>query len=187
MKSLILKLLYLLELDRIADKINHILDIVRLMRIQETTGQQLKYVNQGWKSPIVVCARGEGKFEIGIGSHLKSDSFIEYMGGGEIGDYFHTGRGLTIFSSNHDYGGDKIPYGDEDIMKEVIIGDWVWCGANVTIVPGVHIGNGAVIGSGAVVTKDVPECAVVGGNPAKIIKYRDKELFYKLKSEGKYY
>ena len=79
-----------------------------------------------------------------------------------------------------------IPYGNDDVLREVVIGNWVWCGANVTIVPGVHIGDGAVIGSGAVVTKDVPECAVVGGNPAKVIKYRDKDHFYKLKSEGKF-
>ena len=73
------------------------------------------------------------------------------------------------------------------MLKEVVIGNWVWCGANVTIVPGVHIGDGAVIGSGAVVTKNVPECAVVAGNPAKIVKFRSKEQFYRLKQEGKFF
>jgi len=187
MKRMILSLLYRLKVDKIVDKWIALIDEIRLMRIREYTGQQLKYVSQGWNTPRVVCARGDGKFEIGKGSCLKSDSYIEYMGGVKIGDYFHTGRGLTIFTSNHDYDkGDKIPYGNDDVLREVVIGNWVWCGANVTIVPGVHIGDGAVIGSGAVVTKDVPECAVVGGNPAKVIKYRDKDHFYKLKSEGKF-
>lgn len=56
--------------------------------------------------------------------------------------------------------------------REVIIGNDVWIGANVIIMPGVKIGNGAVLAAGAVVTKDVDSYAVVGGVPAKIIKYR---------------
>lgn len=54
----------------------------------------------------------------------------------------------------------------------VVIGNDVWIGANVVIMPGVHIGNGAIIGAGAVVTKDVDDYAVVGGVPAKLIRYR---------------
>lgn len=59
--------------------------------------------------------------------------------------------------------------------KKVIVGNDVWIGARVMVVGGVTIGNGAVIAAGAVVTKDVPAYAVVGGVPAKIIKYRFPE------------
>jgi acetyltransferase-like isoleucine patch superfamily enzyme len=52
----------------------------------------------------------------------------------------------------------------------VIIGENVWIGDKVTILPGVEIGNGVVIGANSVVTKDIPSYCVVGGNPAKVIK-----------------
>lgn len=60
-------------------------------------------------------------------------------------------------------------------LQKVIIGNDVWIGAKATIMPGVIIGDGAVIGSNAVVTHDVPPYAIVGGVPAKIIKYRFDE------------
>lgn len=58
-------------------------------------------------------------------------------------------------------------------ISEVVIGNDVWIGMRVIIMPGVKIGNGVVIGAGAVVTKDVPDFAIVGGVPAKIIRYRN--------------
>ena len=59
---------------------------------------------------------------------------------------------------------------------DTVIENDVWIGYNATIMPGVHIGNGAIIGTGALVTKDVPDYAIVGGNPAKIIRMRFDEL-----------
>ena len=55
----------------------------------------------------------------------------------------------------------------------VIIEDEVWLGASVTILPGVHIGKGAVIGAGSVVTRDVPGNAIALGSPARVMKYRE--------------
>lgn len=56
--------------------------------------------------------------------------------------------------------------------QDIKIGHDVWVGANVIILDGVKIGNGVIIGAGSVVTKDIPSYAIVGGNPAKIIRYR---------------
>lgn len=81
---------------------------------------------------------------------------------------------------------DALPYGTKYINKPVIIEDNVWIGSDVIIIPGVTIHEGAIIGIGSVVTKDVPSCAVVGGNPAKIIKYRDKEQYEKLKRNERF-
>lgn len=68
-------------------------------------------------------------------------------------------------------------------FEEVSIGNDVWIGANAIIMDGVKIGDGAIVAAGAVVTKDVPDYAIVGGVPAKIIKYRFEEsIIQKLKT-----
>ena len=108
-------------------------------------------------------------------------------GGVKIGSYFHSGTNVKIMLGSHDYDhGDKIPYGKSVTSKQVIIDDFVWLGDDVTISGNVHIEEGAIVAIGSVVVKDVPRCAIVGGNPAKIIKYRDIEHFEKLKTEKSY-
>lgn len=80
-----------------------------------------------------------------------------------------------------------IPYDHRYIEKAVVIGDYCWIGARSSIMPGVTIGKGVVVAACSVVTKDVPDYAVVGGNPAKILKFRDKNIFEKLLKENKGY
>lgn len=105
----------------------------------------------------------------------------------KIGNYFHSGTNVKIMLGSHDYDyGDKIPYGNYHTNKNVLIDDFVWLGSDVTISGNVHICEGAIVAIGSVVVKDVPRCAIVGGNPAKIISYRNIEQFDRLKAEGKY-
>ena len=80
----------------------------------------------------------------------------------------------TIYTQNHKYSDTSRPMNQQgfDEEKPVYIGNDVWIGGHVMILPGITIGNGSVIGGGSVVTRNVPDNAVVGGNPAKIIKYR---------------
>ena len=83
-----------------------------------------------------------------------------------------------FYSNNRYYGVDKEYDNNEPEHLPVIIGNDVWVGTRAMILDGVSIGDGAVIAAGAVVTKDVPPYAIVGGVPAKIIKFRfdDKEI-----------
>lgn len=175
-----------LLVGRICLWIHDCMDEYKIFLLNKKISGKLYYVNQGPGS--IEIAHPE-KFSIDSTSHLKSNTYIDCSWGYvSIGRYFHPGRGLTIFSSNHNYDSDEfIPYSKESIAMPVVIRDFVWCGANVTIVPGVTIGEGAVLGAGSVVTKDVPAYAVVGGNPAKVLKYRNIDKFLRLKKEGKYF
>ena len=69
------------------------------------------------------------------------------------------------------------------LTGEVSIGDYVWVGRRVIILPGVKIGKGAVIGAGAVVSSNIPNFGIAVGNPAKVIKYRDSQKFEELYNE----
>jgi len=102
-----------------------------------------------------------------------------------IGDNFHSGFGCKILTSYHNYNGDSIPYDNTLIIKDVIIGNNVWIGIDVTILPGVHIGEGAIIQAGSVVVKSIPELAIAGGHPAKVFSSRNIEKYYQLKSNNK--
>ncbi|POZ60849.1 acyltransferase [Chromobacterium alticapitis] len=121
------------------------------------------------------------KIIFGEGTVMNGECYINAHGGVVFGRYCHVGKGLTIFSSNHNYKSTfSIPYGDDDILKSVSIGDCVWIGANVNILPGTSIGDGAIISMGSVVRGAVPSGAIVAGNPAKIVGYRDMESYRKL-------
>ncbi|MDR3260116.1 MAG: glycosyltransferase [Fusobacteriaceae bacterium] len=112
-----------------------------------------------------------------IGDHTYIGEFNNIRAGGGkiiIGTNCLISQHITIVASNH--GIDKnLPICKQQWCinnNNVIIKDDVWIGANSVILPGVTINEGAVIGAGSIVTKDVPSYAIVAGNPAKILKYR---------------
>ena len=118
---------------------------------------------------------------VGLGKDFKSLSRVV-----TIDDYLMMGEEVLFLGGGHGLGRTDIPMGLQD-TKEItplhIAGD-VWIGARAIILPGCRrIGHGSVIGAGSVVTKDVPDWAVVGGNPAQVIRFRkepeDKSSFKK--------
>lgn len=144
--------------------------------------------------------RGKGRIRIGNHVNLSGRScfyFIHNVSDApiiEIGDHTFVGNGSTLAAGReirigahclisalvriHDNDGHPLdmtrrlehaPIGDDDVAP-VIIEDNVWVGAGATILKGVRVGEGSVIGTGAVVTSDVPPASVVAGNPAKIVK-----------------
>lgn len=82
------------------------------------------------------------------------------------------GPGVKIFSLNHGINNGAPMNTQPPTEKDVIIGNDVWLGANTVVVAGVTIGDGAITAAGSVVTKDVQEYTIVGGNPAQVIKKR---------------
>lgn len=124
---------------------------------------------------------------IGDGTAISGDCLINAWGGVAIGKYCHIAKGLTVYSHNHNFKSEEfVPYDNKELLRPVEIGDAVWIGANVTIAPGAKIGHGVIISSGSVVFGDIPDCAIIRGNPAEIIKYRDKEVFWKLHKEERF-
>lgn len=92
-----------------------------------------------------------------------------------IGDDVMMGPDCVIYTRNHEYSRTDIPMNEQGFSepRKVVIGNDVWICGQVIILPGVIIGDHSIIGAGAVVTKDVPDFAVVAGNPAKIVNYRE--------------
>ena len=103
---------------------------------------------------------------IGVNAHLYGKVII--------GDNVMMAPNCTIYVRNHRFDSIEVPMCCQGSTEEepVIIGSDVWIGGHVIILPGVHIGDGAVIGAGSVVTKNVAEYSIVGGNPARVIGNR---------------
>ncbi|RJR35241.1 MAG: acetyltransferase [Desulfobacteraceae bacterium] len=112
--------------------------------------------------------------QISIGDYSGIGMNARLSGRITIGDNVMMGQEVLILTRNHEFSRTDIPMRHQGMKaeKSVRIGNDVWIGARVIILPGVEVGDGAVLGAGAVIAKDVPPCAVVVGNPARIIRFR---------------
>lgn len=118
------------------------------------------------------CALISPTLIIGNNSGIGANSIIgKYT---KIGNDVMMGPECIIYTRNHEFSRTDIPMNLQGMQnfQPVTIGNDVWIGARCTILPGVSIGNGCIIGASAVVSKNVPDYAIVGGVPAKVIKYR---------------
>ncbi|MFC1870798.1 acyltransferase [Chloroflexota bacterium] len=115
--------------------------------------------------------------EIGDNSGIGINARLNTSGGIIIGNNVMMGPEVVILSQDHKHTDLAKPMREQGYVKApVIIENDVWIGIRVIILSGVRIGRSAIIGAGAVVTKDIPPFSIAGGNPAKLIKKRDGRL-----------
>lgn len=119
-----------------------------------------------FQDSVYIRAGARGSVVFGTGCMV--NSFCRFFGHGgiEIGNNSQIGPGVTITTTEHDFTREDFA----EAFKPVKIGKRVWVGANVTILPGVTIGDNTVVGAGSVVTRDLPPNSVAVGVPAKVIK-----------------
>lgn len=139
-------------------------------------------IGKGGRFGKGVVIMGVDKLTIGDNVHIGTGGFIRANGGLSIGSNTIISRNLLLYTVNHDYEGELIPFDNNLISKPVVIGENVWIGMNVTICPGAVIGEGSVIGMGATVFGNIPRCSVVGAAGCKIIKSRNIEHYEFLKN-----
>ena len=121
-----------------------------------------------------ITVQGSGKFVLGNNSYLGSYCIIGTNELIQIGQNVMIANNVSIRDTDHKYDRLDIPMIEQGIVTSpVIISDDVWIGHGVIITRGVNIGQGAILAAGSVVTKNVPAYAIVGGVPAKVIKYRN--------------
>jgi maltose O-acetyltransferase len=116
---------------------------------------------------------GSGRgISLGDRSDIGMDALV--MGPVTIGRDVMMGPRCILISSHHEIGSTDVPMNSQGMApnRPIVIGDDVWIGAGVTILPGRHIGTGSVVGAGSVVARDVEPWTIVGGNPAQVLGRR---------------
>ncbi len=132
-----------------------------------------------------VSIRAPERMKIGDSVFIGRDCWIDAIGGLQLGSHCALAAHVTILTLDHHFrGAESIPWGEARLIEPVVLGDYVWVGMNASILPGVTIGEGAIVGLGTVVARDVPVRAIVVGNPARVVGYRDPEAYEALKRKG---
>lgn len=146
----------------------------------------LKYVlKMNIMDNVTIYGRGEiwepHNIVIGKGSIIGDKAFLDGRYGIEIGEHVNMGIDVMIFTNQHDV--QSPTFGCDGKHGKVTIGNRVWLGARTIILPGITVGDGAVIASGAVVTTDVEPFSIYGGIPARKIATRNTALVYEFSGE----
>lgn len=115
-----------------------------------------------------------GNLIVGDRVSIHEYSYIGGTGHIKIGNFVSIANNCSIISETHNFEKRDLPIKEQGVTPQSIsIGSDVWIGSRVTILGKVKIGNGAVIGAGSIVTKDIPDYAVAFGVPCRVMRYRD--------------
>lgn len=123
---------------------------------------------------VVYCRNSLGPLVIGNSTMINRECVLDSRGGLHIGSNINISAYVQIYTASHD----PHSVSFKGISASVNVSDYAWLSTRSMILPGVNVGRGAVVAAGAIVTKDVPDYAIVGGVPAKVIGERAKELSY---------
>lgn len=152
--------------------IGHILPSKAGQKFRRFTGR-LMFVSVGKGLNLEKHVNAAHSLTIGNDSGIGENAYIQ--GETHIGDNVMMAKNVRIFTKNHNFFRLDIPMNKQGTQKEkpVVIGNDVWIGDSVMLLPGTKIGNGVVVGAGSVVRGVIPENAIIIGNPAQIIDYRE--------------
>lgn len=114
-------------------------------------------------------ARDGGSLTIGEGVFINRNCVIGAAERIEIGDFAAIGPGVVIVDTAKDQAARIRDEVRRDVSRPVVIESYAWIGANCSILPGVRVGRGAIVGAGSVVTRDIPAARVAAGVPARVV------------------
>lgn len=172
--SYIKKLIWLFFTGRM---LKDLLSLLAYYSVNHSLGMRQAKIGKNSKVHATVILRQANNIIIGNHCLINHNNVLQAGKGVakiQIGNYVHTGANVMMIAFNHGFDTRDIPTIKQDYYDAGIkIEDDVWIGGGAIILAGVHVGKGAIIAAGAVVNKDVPDYAIVGGIPARIIKYRN--------------
>lgn len=130
--------------------------------------------------------RAEPSDPIGRGSIIGDNALLDARNGLTLGNNVNLSSNVSIYTLQHDHRDPEFGCYENQPEKKlsVEVDDRAWIGSNVTVLPGVHIGEGAVCCAGCVVTKDVEPYAIVAGIPARKVGERTRDLTYELRERS---
>jgi acetyltransferase-like isoleucine patch superfamily enzyme len=168
--------------------------------ISEIDSDFVEHVRVGYGSKFYkpyISRSGNAKISIGRGSYISVNSRFFIDSDFTLGNFCQISADFTAITRRHaisnlsigNIGGGGIGFfgEEEDLSKPIIVKNDVWIGTNVTVLPGVTIENGCVVGAGSVVTRDCEPYGIYAGNPAKLIRYRFSSKIIKLLQDSKWW
>lgn len=124
---------------------------------------------------MVELGEGEGSLKIGSNTYIQSGCVLNaFIGNIIIGANCMIAPRCAFTPYQHGFADTSRPMREQALTSkgDIVLEDDVWLGLNVVVLDGVTIGQGAIVGAGAVVTKDIPAYAIAGGVPARVLRYR---------------